>query len=247
MIDANGTATLQERLLAFWADGVDIWLDGGWAMIAIAIVALTMFLVGVHVSFRLRAKGDHKVREKVWRRWLDDAGERRGPVGELISYVLEAKTLDHVEARFDQTRAREVPGIERDLRVMKICVSAAPLVGLLGTVMGMLNTFSALANGSGGDKTLGMVAAGISEALITTMTGLVIALPGLFFHFSLTRRFERYKAFLAHLQTVIAQRYHASAEMQVPPMLDEAPETEVHEPTVLPAGVVPAMSGVRDI
>ena len=57
-------------------------------------------------------------------------------------------------------------------------------------------------------KTLGMVAAGISEALITTETGLVIALPGLFFHFQLVRSYERYKAFLAHLETVCAQRFH---------------------------------------
>ncbi|MDQ7087725.1 MAG: MotA/TolQ/ExbB proton channel family protein [Acidobacteriota bacterium] len=69
---------------------------------------------------------------------------------------------------------------ERDLRFMKRCVSSAPLLGLLGTVTGMLTTFAALASGSGGEKTMSMIAGGISEALITTETGLVIALPGLF-------------------------------------------------------------------
>ena len=88
---------------------------------------------------------------------------------------------------------------------MRICVSAAPLVGLLGTVMGMLDTFGALAVGTGGDKTMGLVAAGISEALITTETGLVIALPGLFFQYQLQRGHDRYKAFLAHLETVCNQ------------------------------------------
>ena len=73
---------------------------------------------------------------------------------------------------------------------MKICVSAAPLMGLLGTVTGMLATFAALASGSGGDKTMSLVAEGISEALITTETGLVIALPGLFLQYQLTRKLE---------------------------------------------------------
>jgi hypothetical protein len=72
----------------------------------------------------------------------------------------------------------------------------------------MLATFGALATGSGGDQTMAQIAAGISEALITTETGLVIALPGLFFHYQLTRKYERYKAFLAHLETVATQSLH---------------------------------------
>jgi len=91
---------------------------------------------------------------------------------------------------------------------MKICVSTAPLLGLLGTVTGMLATFGALASGSGGEKTMGMIAGGISEALITTETGLVIALPGLFFQYQLSREYERYKAFLAHLETVCTQKLY---------------------------------------
>jgi biopolymer transport protein ExbB len=53
-----------------------------------------------------------------------------------------------------------------------------------------------------------MVADGISEALITTETGLVIALPGLFFQYQLVRKHERYKAFLAHLETVCTQKLY---------------------------------------
>jgi biopolymer transport protein ExbB len=91
---------------------------------------------------------------------------------------------------------------------MKICVGAAPLLGLLGTVTGMLATFDALAGGAGGDKTMGLVAEGISEALVTTETGLLIALPGLFFQHQLARKHERYKAFLARLETVCNQRLY---------------------------------------
>ena len=54
-------------------------------------------------------------------------------------------------------------------------------------------------------KAMEMVAAGISEALITTETGLVVALPGLFFQYQLTRKYEGHKALLAHLETVCTQ------------------------------------------
>jgi biopolymer transport protein ExbB len=89
-----------------------------------------------------------------------------------------------------------------------VCISAAPLLGLLGTVTGMLATFEALASGSGGEQTMALVAKGISEALITTETGLVVALPGVFFSYQLGRKFERYQAFLAHVETVATQHLY---------------------------------------
>jgi biopolymer transport protein ExbB len=93
---------------------------------------------------------------------------------------------------------------------MRRAVGTAPLLGLLGTVTGMLATFSALALGAGSDKTMELIAGGISEALITTETGLVIALPGLFFQYHLARERDRYEAFIAHLHTVCAQYFHRS-------------------------------------
>jgi biopolymer transport protein ExbB len=78
----------------------------------------------------------------------------------------------------------------------------------------MLTTFGALASGSGGEKTMGMIAKGISEALITTETGLVIALPGLLFQHQLARHHEQYKAFLAHLETVCTQNLYKKLRKQ---------------------------------
>jgi biopolymer transport protein ExbB len=197
--------TIFEHGRSFWNQALDIWMSGGWAMPAIAVIALLMFALGAHVHLRLREKGFLSVRERTWRRWLDHPDQRRGPIGELLDFVTGARSLKDVGVFFDELRITEVAPFERDLRVMKICVGAAPLLGLLGTVTGMLATFSALASGSGGEKTMGLVAKGISEALITTETGLVIALPGLFFQYQLGRKYERYKAFLAHLETVCSQ------------------------------------------
>ncbi len=213
---------LAEQFAVLCEQAYAIWLSGGWAMIAIAIVALVMFSLGMHVSLKLSQTGFASVREKTWRRWIDHPEERRGPIGEMIDFVTGGNSLKDTATSFDELQATEVAPFDRDLRVMKICVGAAPLLGLLGTVTGMLATFAALSSGSGGDKTMGLVAEGISEALVTTETGLVIALPGLFFQYQLVRKYERYKAFLAHLQTVCTQKmYKKISEQQAVSVMDE--------------------------
>jgi biopolymer transport protein ExbB len=193
--------------LELWRNAVKIWLDGGPAMAAIAVIALVMFWVGMQISIRMGATGFQKVSESVWRRWITHPAQRRGRIGDLVEYAMGRSRRDvkQIAEAFDEIHTTESQPFERDLRVMKVCVSAAPLVGLLGTVTGMLATFRAVGSGAGGDQTMDMVAGGISEALITTETGLVVGLPGLFFLHFLARRFDRYKAFLAHLESVCTQ------------------------------------------
>lgn len=200
-----GQGPIPGQLARLWDEALAIWVSGGWAMWGIAAVALVMFGMGMHILFRLRDKGFESVPEATWRRWIDHPGERRGPIGELLDSATGARTIADAAKNFEQITVTETAPFARDLRVMKVCVSASPLVGLLGTVTGMLSTFDALATGSGGEKTMGMIAAGISEALVTTETGLVIALPGLFFQYQLSRRFEAYKTFLAHVESVCNQ------------------------------------------
>lgn len=197
-----------EKGIILWEQAFVIWLSGGWAMAAIAIIAFVMFALGVNVYLQLTGRGFARVSEKTWRNWIDNPQERKGPIGFLLNFVTGGKSIKDTATFFEELRASEIAPFERDLRVMKICVSAAPLLGLLGTVTGMLATFAALASGSGGDKTMELVAEGISEALITTETGLVIALPGLFIHYLLVRKLERYKAFLAHLEAVCTQKLY---------------------------------------
>jgi biopolymer transport protein ExbB len=202
---ATAVADVVTRVVAFLEHAVTIWVTGGWAMVAIAIDALVLFAVGIRVHRRLRAKAFDRVRESTWRRWIDAPHERHGPIGALIDFVTRSRTVADAAASFRGLRATEAASFTRDLRVMRICVAAAPLLGLLGTVTGMLATFAALATGSGGDQTMALVSRGISEALITTETGLVVALPGLFFQYLLARKHERYEAFLAHLESVYTQ------------------------------------------
>ena len=201
-------AIAAEASQPLWDRAVGIWFDGGWAMIALAIVAFVIFGIGTDLFLALRGKGFKGLDEEVWRSWIEHPDRRRGRIGRIMDVVGVGRTVEEVSGLFEAIRVVELSPITRSLRVMKTFVSAAPLLGLLGTVIGMLATFEALATGSGGDKTMQAISAGISEALITTQTGLIIALPGLFYQYNVKRTYERYRAFLAQLESACHQNVH---------------------------------------
>jgi len=188
------------------AQAMKIWGAGGWAMIALAGNCLVLFAVGLNTWMKLRTRY-RKVPEAAWRRWVRGQGERRGHIGRVIQFAMESTDLRDMTTRFSELHSSELAPFSRDLKFMKRAVSTAPLLGLLGTVTGMLATFQGMSLGAGGQKTMDLVAGGISEALITTETGLVIALPGLFFQYHLTRLRDRYEAFLSHLETACVQEF----------------------------------------
>jgi biopolymer transport protein ExbB len=96
---------------------------------------------------------------------------------------------DELEERLYERMLTQVPSLERFLAVLAVCASAAPLLGLLGTVTGMIHTFRLISVfGTGSAPVL---SAGIAEALITTEYGLYVAIPALLMHAYLSRRVRR--------------------------------------------------------
>ena len=92
--------------------------------------------------------------------------------------------LESLELKIDEAILREVPKLERFHSIIKVFAAVAPLLGLLGTVVGMIVTFQALTLFGTGDPKL--MAGGISQALVTTMLGLIVAIPLVFLHSVLT-------------------------------------------------------------
>lgn len=88
--------------------------------------------------------------------------------------------MDVLEAKMDEAVLRELPALERGQTIIKLFAGIAPLLGLLGTVTGMIATFQAITNFGTGDPKL--MAAGISQALVTTVLGLLAAIPLLLAH-----------------------------------------------------------------
>ncbi len=97
--------------------------------------------------------------------------------------------LDTLELKIGEAILREVPKLNRALLFLKIIAVVAPLMGLLGTVTGMINTFQAITLFGTGDPKL--MAGGISQALVTTVLGLCVAIPIVLLHTVVSVRSKR--------------------------------------------------------
>ncbi|WP_340120711.1 MotA/TolQ/ExbB proton channel family protein [Methylobacter svalbardensis] len=104
------------------------------------------------------------------------------PLGRIFAVVEKgnAEDTDNLELLLDEAITREVPPLEEGLSILKLVAAVGPLLGLLGTVTGMIVTFQSISLFGTGDPKL--MAEGISQALVTTVQGLSVAIPLLFLH-----------------------------------------------------------------
>jgi biopolymer transport protein ExbB len=103
-------------------------------------------------------------------------------LGFLLINCLKYKKLprENLESKIEEKAAEVQYSLERNLTMLGTIATISPLIGLLGTVVGMITAFTGLTETSGANPDL--LAAGISQALITTAFGLLIAVPGLVLH-----------------------------------------------------------------
>lgn len=125
----------------------------------------------VHFHFLVRAR----IHESSAREIAHDSRTEFIQARKLIRF--NAPDSAEVRRHFAEVRAEYLPIIDRRIRFLGIIITAGPLLGLLGTVTGMLSTFHGMVNHVG--NRFDSVVTGISEALITTQTGLVTAIPAL--------------------------------------------------------------------
>ncbi len=179
---SRGTLLAQlQREPDFWARLQQGGLVG-WVIVALGILGLCLAAWRMAYLAGVSRKVNGQMRELNSPR--DD-----NPLGRIIG-VLGPKPqladLETLELKLDEAILQETPPLERGQPLLKLLTAVAPLLGLLGTVTGMIVTFQAITQSGGGDSRL--MADGISQALVTTVMGLVVAIPLLFLHALLASR-----------------------------------------------------------
>lgn len=141
----------------------------GYIIIALGIIGL---LIALERFVTLTLMGG-----KVKRQLKQSEAKQDNPLGRVMAVQDKYPQVDTetLELKLSEAILREVPKITRNLTFIKIISVVAPLLGLLGTVTGMINTFQAITLFGTGDPKL--MAGGISQALVTTVLGLVVAIP----------------------------------------------------------------------
>lgn len=174
-----------------------------WPLLIIAVVALLLCIERIIYLWRIPTRTD-RVMQELGKAIGDgdfDAcakicqGNKRMPLcivakDVLKGFKLHAKvTKELLEDLLDESILKETPKLERFLTTLATLGAVSPLLGLLGTVTGMIHTFQSITVFGTGDPRL--LAGGISEALLTTQVGLSIAIPVLLVHHFLSRRVEK--------------------------------------------------------
>ena len=107
-----------------------------------------------------------------------DARLRTSPGGERTKRHLSLKNMEHIKRAIENVVAKESLVLESGLILLSNAVSGAPFMGLLGTVWGVMSTFAGIAQQ--GAATMAAMAPGVSAALVTTVAGLLVAIPSMF-------------------------------------------------------------------
>jgi biopolymer transport protein ExbB len=170
----------------------------GYTIIALGIFAVVLGLAR-WASLAIASR-------RVMAQRTSDEANLNNPLGRVLSAYEENRDADPevLELKLDEAVIRESQQLDRYLWLVGVVSVVAPLLGLLGTVTGMIQTFQAITLFGAGDPK--MMAGGISEALVTTMLGLVVAAPLVLLHAFLTSSRRRIMKVLSEHSTGLVAR-----------------------------------------
>ena len=171
---SRGNILTQEVKRESWPERVMNYAGPVGAAIGV-VLALGLLLVLERLFTLLSLKGKMSAQAK-------SSTPGNNPLGRIMAVYLANKDddVENLELKLDEAVLKETPRIERGITVIKVFAAVAPLMGLLGTVTGMIETFQSITLYGTGDPKI--MAGGISSALITTVLGIVAALPLILTH-----------------------------------------------------------------
>jgi len=162
------------------------WHDGSYVGYAITCVGIFAILLAFYRLIVLSA-----VSAKVSAQLKSDAAKDNNPLGRVLKVHEDNPTMDTetLELKLSEGIMKETPKLLSGVTLLKIISAVAPLMGLLGTVIGMIITFQAITIFGAGDPKA--MAGGISGALVTTVLGLLVAIPTVLLHTIVNGRAQR--------------------------------------------------------
>ena len=193
------------------------WSSAGWFAIALLVLSIVSWFWLLNMYFKLKVSSFRTSRFELDITEKIIAGESRssiknwlyqqdGVVPRIIRYVLApgVHNRKQLEMRYNEASNAEILDLQKEFKLLGSLVKSMPLLGLLGTIAGMVDTFAGLSGTS-----VNNVSDGISKALLTTQLGLLVALPGVFGIVYLKRKFDRFVLEIDRLQ------FHISALEEV--------------------------------
>jgi len=182
------------------------WHQGGYVGYAITAVGAVAFLIAIWRLLVLSMMSG-----KVSSQLKADKANTNNPLGRVLKVHEDNPSMDTetLELKLSEQILKETPAIENSLTLLKIISAVAPLMGLLGTVTGMIITFQAITIFGAGDPKA--MAGGISGALVTTVLGLLVAIPTVLLHTIVNGRAQRIIHILNEQSTgIIAEHTEAN-------------------------------------
>ena len=148
----------------------------GYVIILVGVIGLVCSIYQIFYLFGVRRRVTHQLQHL-------DTPIRDNPLGRVLATfrgdaAMIEDDVEVVELRISEAVLKEVPKIERFQAFLRLAVAAGPLLGLVGTVIGMIITFQSITESGSSDPKL--MAQGIGQAMIATVLGLGIAIPLLF-------------------------------------------------------------------
>lgn len=176
----------------------------GYIIIGLGALGLLLVLERFFMLHRLRRRIERQLKQT-------DAPQLDNPLGRILHVYQQQPNADTetLELKLDEAILREMPPLKRGLGSLGVLAGVAPLLGLLGTVTGIIHTFQAITLLGTGDPKL--MSGGISEALVTTELGLLVAIPLLLLHSLLSATSNRLVHVLDEQSAALVAR-HAEAK-----------------------------------
>ncbi|MFP6879836.1 MAG: MotA/TolQ/ExbB proton channel family protein [Roseibacillus sp.] len=174
--------------------GPVLWLQVALGFLAVIfVVERLLYFHGVRINAADFLLGiSNHVRRKAFGEAIHEAGRVPGPVGRVAHSVLIRHHMARTDLRniADEAVCMEVPRIEKNVRALLGVALIAPLAGLLGTVLGLIDVFTEI-DSQGGEMTHAGMAEGIFQSLVTTAAGLCVATGAYIFYLALLGKAKR--------------------------------------------------------